>query len=102
MTEYFNVDFNENKNQLDVIVSGQLTINSIAKITENIKSHLKSPAVVNISVKEADNIDLTFIQLLKAIENTGKKKGFQVNISITATEDLSSLLTNAGFAGYLK
>jgi len=102
MTENFNVDFNENKNQLDVVLSGQLTINSISKITENIKSHLKNPAVVNIKVKEADNIDLTFIQLLKAIENTGKKKGFEVNISISATEDISSLLTNAGFAGYLK
>jgi ABC-type transporter Mla MlaB component len=101
MTENFNVDIKDNKSQLTMVFSGQLTINSIAKITESIKSHLKKPSAVNITVIDADNIDLTFIQLLKAIENSGKKKGFDVNISISASEDIASLLKNAGFAGYL-
>lgn len=101
MTENFNVDFKENKSQLDMIFSGQLTINSIAKITENVKAHMKKPSIVNIKVKDADNIDLTFIQLIKAIENSGRKKGFEVNVSISVSEDISSLLANAGFAGYL-
>ncbi|MBN1118639.1 MAG: hypothetical protein JXA77_15615, partial [Bacteroidales bacterium] len=86
----------------DMVFSGQLTINSIAKITEEVKLHLKNPSVVNIKVKDVDNIDLTFIQLLHAISNSGKKKAFDVNISLSVSDEISSLLTNAGFVDYLK
>lgn len=102
MTENFNIDYNENKGQLDMVFSGQLTINSIAKITENVKSHLKSPSAVNIFVKDADNIDLTFIQLIQAIKNTGKKKGYDVSLSFSVSDDTASLLKNAGFESFLK
>ncbi len=101
MTENFNINFKENKDQLEMVFSGQLTINSIAKITESVKSHLKNPTVVNIQVKDADNIDLTFIQLLQAIKNSGKKKGFDVNVSFSVSDDIKTLLKNAGFTNYL-
>lgn len=102
MSENFNIDYKENKGQVDMVFTGQLTINSIAKITESVKSHLKNPSAVNITVKDADNIDLTFIQMIQAIKNSGKKKGFEVNISFSVSEDTASLLKNAGFESFLK
>lgn len=102
MTENFNINYKDNKGQLDMVFSGQLTINSIAKITESVKAHLKNPSAVNITVKDADNIDLTFIQLIQAIKNSGKKKGFEVNLSFSVSDDTAALLKNAGFESFLK
>lgn len=102
MSEVYSVDFIENENRLDMVFRGQLTINTISKITESVKAHLKTPSVVNILVKEAESIDLTFIQLLQAIKNSGKKMGFEVNVSFSVSDDISVLLKNAGFAACLK
>ncbi|TCO10932.1 STAS domain-containing protein [Natronoflexus pectinivorans] len=101
MTENFNVDFKENNGQLDIALSGQLTINSIKKITEEIKSHIKNPKSVSVFVNDVDNIDLTFIQLLQSIKNSGKKNGYEVSFSMKLPEDLSALLKNAGFSNYI-
>jgi anti-anti-sigma regulatory factor len=97
MTENFNSDYKENKDLLEITFSGQLTINNIKKINESVKSHLRSPGAVSIHVKDVDNIDLTFIQLLQAIKNSGKKKGFSVQTGMELPNDLKALLINAGF-----
>ena len=101
MAENFNIDYKRNNNELNMTFTGQLTINSIKKITESVKSQIADQAVINITVKDVDNIDLTFIQLLHSIKNSGKKKGFGVNLSMTLPEDLKSLIINAGFGNLL-
>ncbi len=102
MAENYVVDFKENKDKLEIDFSGQLTIANISKITERVKSNLKNPSNVLINVDNVDNLDISFIQLLHAIKNSGKKKGFEVQVSISVSDDISSLLSHAGFLNYLK
>ncbi len=102
MAENFNIDYKKNNHELDITFTGQLTINTIKKVTESVKSQITDQSVVNITVKDVDNIDLTFIQLLHSIKHSGKKKGFAVNLSMTLPDDLESLIVNAGFGNLLK
>ncbi|NLX71843.1 MAG: hypothetical protein GXY94_00865 [Bacteroidales bacterium] len=102
MTENFNIEYKSNKGELDIILSGQLTIVSIKKITESVKAQLNNkPKKVSITVNDVENIDLTFVQLLQSIKNSGVKNGFEVEVSLKLPEDLSSLIKNAGFGSFL-
>ena len=102
MTENFNIEYKSNKGELDIILSGQLTIVSIKKITESVKTQLNNkPKKVSITVNDVENIDLTFVQLLQSIKNSGVKNGFEVEVSLKLPEDLSSLIKNAGFGSFL-
>lgn len=102
MTENFNIEYKSNKGELDIILSGQLTIVSIKKITESVKTQLNNKAKkVSITVNDVENIDLTFVQLLQSIKNSGVKNGFEVEVSLKLPDDLSSLIKNAGFGSFL-
>lgn len=102
MTENFNIEYKSNKGELDIILSGQLTIVSIKKITESVKAQLNNkPKKVSITVNDVENIDLTFVQLLQSIKNSGVKNGFEVEVSLKLPDDLSSLIKNAGFGSFL-
>ena len=102
MTENFNIEYKSNQGELDIILSGQLTIVSIKKITESVKAQLNNkPKKVSITVNDVENIDLTFVQLLQSIKNSGVKNGFEVEVSLKLPEDLSSLIKNAGFGSFL-
>lgn len=102
MTENFNIDYKKNNGELAIVFSGQLTISSIKKMTDSVKANIDNPEKVIISTKDVENLDLTFIQLIHSIKNSGKKNGYPVSISIKLPEDLSSLLVNAGFGSLLQ
>ncbi len=102
MTENFNIDYKKNNGELAIVFSGQLTISSIKKMTESLKLNIDNPKKVVISTKDVENLDLTFIQLIQSIKNSGKKNGYEVAVSIKLPEDLSSLLVNAGFGSLLQ
>jgi len=101
MAETFNIDYKKNNNELSIVFSGQLTINSITKITDSVKTNISHPSKIEISVKDVENIDLTFIQLIEAIKNSGRKDGYKVTVSMKLSDDLNSLLENAGFKNLL-
>ena len=102
MTDSFNIDYKKNNGEYAIVFSGQLTISSIFKMTENVKANIDHPTKVHISVKDVENLDLTFIQLIQSIKNSGKKNGYEVSVSMKLPEDLSSLLVNAGFGSLLQ
>ncbi len=89
------------KGEIDITLSGQLTINSIVKILAEMKELLKNASNVNIHVKEVENIDLTFIQLLFAIKNSGKKENYKINVNMELPDELNLLVNNAGFHSVL-
>ena len=96
--ENYNIKYKNKKGLLDIIFSGQLTINNIDKITDSLRSNIKKPKSVNILSENVGNIDLTFIQLIYSIIKSGKGEGFKASSSIYIPEDLKLLLTNAGFS----
>lgn len=103
MPDNFNIEYKQTDGVLNIEFSGQLTIVSIKKVTESVKSQLSSkPEKVVILADNVENIDITFIQLLKAIKNSGSKNGFDVTYSLRLSDDLSSLVRNAGFEKLLE
>ncbi len=102
MTENFNIDYKKNNGELAIVFSGQLTISSIKKMTESLKANIDNPKKVAISTKDVENLDLTFIQLIQSVKNSGKKNGYEVSVSMKLPDDLSSLLVNAGFGSLLQ
>lgn len=74
MPDNFNIEYKQTDGVLNIEFSGQLTIVSIKKVTESVKSQLSNkPEKVVILADNVENIDITFIQLLKAIKNSGSK-----------------------------
>ncbi|HHU00859.1 STAS domain-containing protein [Xiashengella succiniciproducens] len=103
MPDNFNIEYKQTDGVLNIEFSGQLTIVSIKKVTESVKSQLSNkPEKVVILADNVENIDITFIQLLKAIKNSGSKNGFDVTYSLRLSDDLSSLVRNAGFEKLLE
>ena len=103
MPDNFNIEYKQTDGVLNIEFSGQLTIVSIKKVTESVKSQLSNkPEKVVILAYNVENIDITFIQLLKAIKNSGSKNGFDVTYSLRLSDDLSSLVRNAGFEKLLE
>ena len=97
----YNIKYNNKKGALNIVFSGQLTINNIDKIAESLKSNIKKIKSVNITTENVENIDLTFVQILYSIMKNGKNNGFEVYTSINVPDDLKLLLTNAGFSGVI-
>lgn len=103
MPDNFNIEYKQTDGVLNIEFSGQLTIVSIKKVTESVKSQLSNkPEKVVILADNVENIDITFIQLLKAIKNSGSNNGFDVTYSLRLSDDLSSLVRNAGFEKLLE
>jgi len=101
MAEIFNIDYKKSNGTLDITFSGQLNINTINKITESVSSNLGKEQAIKLTVKDVDTIDLTFIQLLYSIKNSGTKKGCNVTLLMTLNEEIKSLIINAGFYNLL-
>jgi ABC-type transporter Mla MlaB component len=101
MTNSYKIVHKKKDGGIDLVFSGQLTINNIEKITTEIKTILEKPTAINIQVKEVENLDLTFVQLIYSIKNSGKKNNFKVTLSVSLSEELKSLVANAGFDSFL-
>lgn len=101
MTENFSIAVKEDNGETAIVFGGQLTIPFIQKLTQEVKEKLGQPKALHLVVKEVENIDLTFIQLLYALKNTGKKLGYPVDLQMELPDDLSSLMVNAGFGQLL-
>ncbi|MGQ1945612.1 STAS domain-containing protein [Geofilum sp. OHC36d9] len=101
MTDSYKIAHKEKNGEVNLVFSGQLTINNIEKIASEIKTILEKPTAVNIQVKEVENLDLTFVQLIYSIKNSGKKNNFKVTLSVSLSEELNSLVANAGFDSFL-
>lgn len=97
MTNTFKIDHKNNQGVIEIVLTGQLTINTIDKIMAKMKEIIVKPSEVSIQVEDVENMDLTFIQLIFAIKNSGKKEKYKVEVSFDLSEELTSLITNAGF-----
>jgi len=99
--ETFKVKYSNKKDLNEVVFSGQLIINNIDKIKEDLKKHLKFNKSLNIITKDVENMDLTFVQLIISLIRSGEKGGIEVNTSINVPDDTRLLLMNAGFSGLI-
>ncbi|MCT4586528.1 MAG: STAS domain-containing protein [Carboxylicivirga sp.] len=93
----YTVICNELPEKSIVRFSGQLIINHIEKITDEVKNQLSFDKDLHIEINNPDSIDVTFIQLLLTLKTTLKGNGKQTVISSELNDDLKVLLNNSGF-----
>jgi ABC-type transporter Mla MlaB component len=99
--ENFKVNYSNKKGVSELEFSGQLNINNIEKITENLKANLKTGKSLHIKTKDIENLDLTFIQLVYSLIKQRKNEGIEVNTSINVPKELKQLIINSGFSGFI-
>ena len=91
------IKFKDEPQKLTVKFSGNLTINYVEEIVTTIKDKVDFKKSLHINISNPDNIDLTFIQLVISLQKTYLNKKLDFSVSAKIKDDLTLILTNAGF-----
>ncbi len=97
MDTAYSVDINQDKDLTHIIFGGELIINHILKIKEDISKDLEIDHNLSIKVTNPSSIDITFIQLVCSLKKSYESKGYNVDIEATLNEEVYSLVNNSGF-----
>ncbi|MBI9061153.1 MAG: hypothetical protein JEZ14_04155 [Marinilabiliaceae bacterium] len=81
--------------------SGQLIINYIEKIVEEVTRKVNLKKDLEVVVDNPEVIDVTFIQLILALKYTYNKQDQKMTISSSLSEELKILIVNSGFYNVL-
>ncbi len=102
MEDYL-VDIKKTKEGRDqLIFSGQLTIEYAGKIkSELIPLTLACSKSLDMIIKEAVDIDLSFLQLVKSFTSLLKKQDIAFTIRWQIDEEQKKMLRGSGFAKWL-
>ncbi|WP_066630254.1 hypothetical protein [Labilibacter marinus] len=102
MDNPFSIDINRTSDSQSLIISGELIINHIDLIKEQLIEVIDLSKHININVTNPSGIDITFIQVIVAIEATYINNGLNFNMEGTLNEDMFALVANAGFNDLFK
>lgn len=102
MAEPFSIQFSEDPNLQVLSFSGQLVINHIERITTLAKEQLDFDKSLEVVVENCENIDITFVQFVFALQKTWLQKGLDFSVKASVKEELIRLIENAGFINVLK
>ena len=83
--------------ELKILFKGELEIENISLILEEVKTLLKNKKKIEIEINNTGNIELSFLQLLIAIKKTCNKQKATLKISFNIPEETESLLNSAGY-----
>lgn len=79
-----------------LILSGDLSLNSIKGIKDELATYLNKSKDLKIVVKDAGNIDLGFIQLIQSFAWTSLKSNNQVDVEFDLLPEQQKLMQNSG------
>jgi hypothetical protein len=102
MAEPYQIQFSADANVQIISFSGHLVINHIEKIVNSAKTQLDYEKSVEVVITNCDNIDITFIQFLIALQKTWMQNGLEFSVKSDIKEDLVRLIENSGFKNILK
>ena len=88
---------NENNNIDELTLSGELSINHIDLIKNEIESLIDTSKPYEFIVKNADIIDLSLIQLLLSLKKLNPKS----NIQLSLNDEMLGLINISGFNNLL-
>jgi anti-anti-sigma regulatory factor len=99
--ENFLVDVKKTGESLELVFSGQLTINYIQKIKETVGEQTDFSNDLVVRVDNPDNLDITFLQLLQSLKTTAELNKRQFTVTADLPNELETLVANAGFSDLL-
>ncbi len=102
MDTAFSVDVKHEKGQSKMIISGELIINHIGKIRNEILEAVDFSNNLDIHITNPSALDVTFIQLMSSLKKSIENKGKDCVIEGIFGEDIDGLISNAGFNDLFK
>ncbi|TLX77138.1 STAS domain-containing protein [Labilibacter sediminis] len=98
----FSIEVKQAENTVDMIITGDLIINHITKIKEQIENSIDYSKNLGIRVTNPSSIDITFIQILFSLKNKYENKEVDFKFEGILNEELHGLVSNAGFQDLFK
>lgn len=92
----------DNTNIRSVIAEGELSLRYINEIREEIKSAIRGAKNLKMIIRNADMIDLSFLQLVISLQKTYEIEKNKISVEFDVDQENRELLTNSGFKELLK
>ncbi len=102
MSKSFSIDIKQHDNEQEIIFSGELIINHINAIKEELMGLIDFAKPINMRLINPTGIDITFIQIVLAIKKAYQDKGINCKLQGTINEETFNLLANSGFKDLFK
>jgi anti-anti-sigma regulatory factor len=78
---------------------GELTVRTISDTHQKLTSELRNTDSLLIDVREVDDVDLTFVQLIESARRSASKDGKRLAMAAPFPPALRDLLERGGFLG---
>ncbi len=101
METAYSIDIKKDKDQTNILFAGELIINHISKIKDEISEIIEFNHNLSVKITNPSSLDITFIQLICSLKKSFESKDFTVAIEATLNEDVYSLVNNSGFKNLL-
>ncbi len=92
----------DNTNIRSVIIEGELSLKYINEIREDLKPAIRGTKDLKMIIKNADMIDLSFLQLVISLQNTYKNEKKKISVKFEIDQENKDLMINSGFEELLK
>ncbi|MEW5846197.1 MAG: hypothetical protein AB1777_08030 [Bacteroidota bacterium] len=91
-----NFSFQQQKDSSQVIISGDLSLNNISDIKNELVKLYNEVKPVDLLVKNAEVIDLGFIQLIRSFNFSMKERGTKSTVRFELTDEQNTILERSG------
>lgn len=85
----------------NILLENELTIFSIESMKDKIIETVLKYDDIKIELKNVDNMDLSFVQLLYSIKITANKLNKKVSFDVSLSDDIKSLFNNSDLSKVL-
>ncbi|HKL38524.1 MAG TPA: STAS domain-containing protein [Bacteroidales bacterium] len=93
---------NQKENKARMVVEKELTIYTVLEIKENFLDAINQYNELDVQIKNVENIDLSFIQLIESLRKTAEEYDKKISISAELVDETQTLVDNAGFDPILR
>lgn len=97
----YNFKIEGDEKKVSFCFSGQLIINYIEKIVQEVKEKVDFKKDLEVVIDNPEAIDVTFIQLILALKTTYNKLDTNMKLKVNLPDELKTLIVNSGFSNVL-
>lgn len=96
MSKPYTIAAADKQGTMEVKFSGNLIINHIEKIFEELQELITPETPVNFIIDNPENLDITFVQMVIAVKHLWKEKNSEFHVKSELKDDIKQLLAKAG------
>jgi ABC-type transporter Mla MlaB component len=100
MDSPFMLDMTQDNDTVRLTFSGDLIINYINAINEEVAKFIDYSKNLHIQLSNPTSVDFTFVQIISSLKKTFKSKGKSIQIEAQFSDEISLLISNAGFKDF--